>query len=73
MKKITLKIIFLVVIVFLVSTIIPRFVIRLTGEFPERDLITSDVFFIGVLISVGLALVIFTKLEEMSEIIFWNW
>lgn len=60
MKKITLKIIFLVVIVFLVSTIIPRFVIRLTGEFPERDLIISDVFFIGVLISVGLALVIFT-------------
>lgn len=62
MKRITLKIILLLILVFMISTIIPRFIIRLTGEFPQRDLIVSDVFFIGVVVSVGLALSLFSFL-----------
>jgi signal transduction histidine kinase len=59
MKRITLKMIVAVLIVFFVSTLIPRIIIGLTNEFPERDLIVSDAFFIGMLISVGLALLLF--------------
>jgi signal transduction histidine kinase len=59
MKKITLKIIISVFIVFFISTVIPRTIIRFTGDFPDQELIISDIFFIGMLLSVGLALVLF--------------
>lgn len=60
MKRITLKIIIMVVVVFILSTVIPRFIVGLFETFPEKELFTSNLFFIGMLFSVALALLLST-------------
>lgn len=60
MKRISLKIIMVVIIVFIVSTIIPRFIASLFETFPERELFISNLFFFGMLFSVALALILST-------------
>ena len=59
MKKISIKIVFILIVVFFLSTLIPRMIVRLLGEFPMRDVIVSNSFLVGVFLSVGIALLLF--------------
>ncbi|MFH0767326.1 MAG: HAMP domain-containing sensor histidine kinase [Bacillota bacterium] len=59
MKKLSLKIVVALVIVFAISTLIPRIIFRQFADLPAREIFESNVFFVGMLLTAGVSLLLF--------------
>ncbi|BCR35246.1 sensor histidine kinase [Mariniplasma anaerobium] len=59
MKKLSAKIIIIIIIVFGVSTIIPRIILTSMGDFPEQEFFSSPLFLVGMFVTAFLTLSLF--------------
>lgn len=59
MKKLSAKIIITIIIVFGISTIIPRIILTSMGDFPEQEFFSSPLFLVGMLVTAFLSLSLF--------------
>ena len=59
MRKISVKIIISIFIIFFITAIIPRFIIYMLRSLPAREIFESEIFLIGMALTAFLTLMLF--------------